>query len=107
MKKLLAPLLAALALSVAPAALAADRGSGRSGDHDEALRAVEAREALPIARIMEIALRAAPGEIVEIELDSEDGTLIYEVEVLSGSGRVRKVDIDARTGAVLDIEDED
>ena len=52
-------------------------------------------------------MRAAPGEIVEIELDREEGTLIYEVEVLSGSGRVRKVEIDARTGAVLEIEDED
>ncbi len=103
MKKLLAPLLAALALSMAPPAFA-DRSSG---DHDEALRAVEARQALPIARIMEIAVRAVPGEIIEIELDRDDGTLIYEVEVLSSAGRVRKVEIDARTGAVLDIEDED
>ncbi len=107
MKKLIAPLFAALALSMASPVLAADRGSGRSGDHDEALRAVEARQALPIARIMEIALQAVPGEIVEIELDRDDGRLIYEVEVLTGGGRVRKVDIDARTGAVLEIEDED
>lgn len=101
MKKLLALLMAAIALSLAPPALADPI------DHDEALRAVEARQALPIARIMEIAQRAVPGEIIEIELDRDDDTLVYEVEVLSSAGRVRKVEIDARTGAVLDIEDED
>lgn len=102
MKRLLAPLLAALALTaLAPTALA-DRLS-----HDEALRAVESREALPLARIMQIALQNAPGEVVEVELERDDGRLVYEVEVLSASGRVRKVEIDARTGTVLDIEDED
>ena len=106
-KLIFAPLLAVAMLVAAAQTALADRGHGRDGDHNEALRAVEAREALPVARIMEIALEQAPGEIVEVELDREDGRLIYEVEVLSGSGRVRQVDIDARTGAVLDIEDED
>lgn len=102
MKRFFAPLLAALALmALAPNALA-DRVS-----HDEALRAVQAGQALPLARIMQIALQHAPGEIVEVELERDDGRLIYEVEVLGASGRVRKVEIDARTGAVLDIEDED
>ena len=98
---------AAFALAaVSPVALA-DRGRGRRGDHDEARAAVEAREALPLTRIMEIAQRTVPGEIVEVELEREDGRLIYEVEVLTRTGRVRKVEIDARSGRVLDVEDED
>ena len=85
----------------------ADRGRGRHGDHDEALTAVETRQALPLTRIFQIARTAVPGEIVEVELDREHGRLIYEVEVLTSSGRVRKVEIDARTGDVLEVEDED
>lgn len=99
-------LVAAVALAMAAPALA-DRGHGRSGDHDDALEAVEAREALPLTRIMEIALHTVPGEIIEIELDREDGRLIYEVDVLTRTGRLRQVEIDARTGQVLEVEDED
>jgi len=97
----------AAVLAMSPAAIASDRGHGRSGDHDDALAAVEAREALPLSRIMEIALQAAPGEIIEIELDREDGRLIYEVDVLTRTGRLLQVEIDARTGQVLEVEDED
>lgn len=85
----------------------AERGRGRSGDHDDALRAVEMRQALPLTRIMSIAQEAVPGEIIEIELDHDDDQLIYEVKILARNGRVREVEIDARSGAVLKVEDED
>jgi uncharacterized membrane protein YkoI len=108
MIKRLRPALLALAVGLAfasPAFAHSDRG--RSGDHDDALRAVEMRQALPLTRIMSIAQEAVPGEIVEIELDNEDDRLIYEVKILARNGRVREVEIDARTGAVLQVEDED
>lgn len=100
--------MALAAMAIATSAMAHQgRGRGRDGDHDEARAAVEAREALPLTRILEIARRAVPGEIVEVELEREHGQLIYEVEVLTRTGRVRKVEIDARSGRVLDVEDED
>lgn len=105
-RPLRAALLAAVALAFATPALA-DGERGRSGDHDEALSAVERREALPVTRIIGIAQGAVPGEIVEIELEREHERLIYEVKILARSGRVREVEIDARTGAVLRVEDED
>jgi len=99
--------LAALALAaLAPGAASADRGRGRGGDHDDALDARARREALPLPRILEIARGAVPGEVLEVEIEREHGRLIYEVEILSRSGRVRKVEIDARTGTVLEVEDE-
>ncbi len=100
--------LLALAASLAFAAPAlADGERGRSGDHDEALSAVERREALPVTRIIGIAQGAVPGEIVEIELEREHNRLVYEVKILARSGRVREIEIDARSGAVLQVEDED
>lgn len=104
---ILASLAAALALvALSPMALA-ERGRGRHGDHDDALAAVESREALPLTQIIAIAQRAVPGEIIEVELDRHHGRLIYEVDVLTRTGRVRQVEIDARSGRVLEVEDED
>ncbi|MCL4716219.1 MAG: PepSY domain-containing protein [Hyphomonadaceae bacterium] len=104
LRKLILPALALLAaVAAAPLALADRRG----GDHDEALRAVEAQRAMPLAAILQIAQRTAPGEVVEVELEQEDGRLIYEIKVLTRTGRVREIEIDARTGAVLSVEEED
>lgn len=106
-KLLLAPLGAALTLAAITSVAMADQGRGRHGDHDDALAAVEARQALPLTRIFQIAQTAVPGEIIEVELDRDDGRLIYEVDILTSTGRLRQVEIDARTGEVLDVEDED
>jgi uncharacterized membrane protein YkoI len=97
---LLAGFVALAAFAAAPAALA-DR------DHDDALRAVESQRALPLSAILRIAQRTTPGEVVEVELEDDDGHLIYEIKVLTRTGRVRELEIDARTGNVLSVEDED
>lgn len=97
--------LAVFAAALAPTA-EARRGRGRGGDHDEAREAYEIGEALPLSRILPLALRAVPGEILEVELEREHGRLLYEIEILARSGRVRKVILDARTGAFLGAEDE-
>lgn len=82
------------------------RGRGRGGDHDEAREALEDGESLPLSRILPLALRAVPGEVLEVELEREHGRLVYEIEILAQSGRVRKVIFDARTGAIVGVEDE-
>ena len=48
-----------------------------------------------------------PGEIIEIELDDEDGRYIYEVEVIAEDGSEIELEIDASTGEVLkaDVDD--
>ena len=83
------------------------RGRGRGGDHDEAREAVERGEALPLSEILAIVRRVEPGEVIEVELERDHGRLEYEIEVLTPRGRVRKVTLDARTGAILENEDED
>lgn len=66
---------------------------------------MERGEALSLAQILPLAQRAVPGEVLEVELESEHGQLIYEIEILARTGRVRKVIVDARTGALLGVED--
>ena len=97
-------LAAAASLALSGAALARDR---RDGDHDEARAAVARGEAMPLSEILPIALRAEPGDVLEVDLEEDHGRLEYEIEILTRSGRVRKVTLDARTGAILETEDED
>ena len=79
----------------------ADARRGRGGDHDDARHAVESGEALSLSRILPLALRAVPGEVLDVAFGREHGRLVYEVQVLARDGRVRNVVLDARTGAVL------
>jgi uncharacterized membrane protein YkoI len=73
--------------------IAASR-DGRDSDQERARDAFERGEILPISEILAIALQHLPGDVVG-----------YEIDVLTAAGRVREIEIDARTGAVLDIDD--
>ncbi|HEY6642057.1 PepSY domain-containing protein [Povalibacter sp.] len=75
-------------------------------DRDSIRQALKRGEALPLVRILAIAQQAVPGEVIEVELERDDGKLIYEIKVLTTKGRVREIEIDARTGSVLAIEDD-
>ncbi|WP_210529713.1 PepSY domain-containing protein [Rubellimicrobium arenae] len=46
------------------------------------------------------------GEVLDVELDNEDGVLIYEFEILTGDGRLIEVEMLAASGEVLEVEDE-
>jgi uncharacterized membrane protein YkoI len=72
-----------------------------------AIRTAVARgELVPLPRILAIARARVAGEVVKTELESDHGRLEYEVKILTPSGRVREVELDARTGKVLKIEDD-
>ncbi|MFT5537897.1 MAG: putative membrane protein YkoI [Parasphingorhabdus sp.] len=47
------------------------------------------------------AVRAAPGEVIDSELESEDGVIVYEFEIQQGDV-VREIEVDAHTGAILE-----
>src|SRR5690625_5177707 len=52
---------------------------------------------------IDIALNEFPGTIVELELESDDGRLIYEIEIESGHEEA-EIEIDAHTGEILVID---
>ncbi|MBH0231411.1 PepSY domain-containing protein [Halobacillus yeomjeoni] len=54
----------------------------------------------------EIALERVSGEVVESEVEKEDGTIVFEFEIKTDSG-VKEVEIDGNSGRVLEVEDED
>lgn len=94
-------LVAALLLACAAGAVRAD-----DDDHDAARRAREAGAVLPLAALQERVRAELGGRIVGVEFEREDGRYVYEFRVLMPDGRLREVEVDARTGAVRAGEDE-
>lgn len=85
--------------------------------HDDAGYARRARlmgRALPLQQILDKVHRVMPGEVVKVELESEHypseqhpHKLQYEIKVLAHDGRLMEVKLDARTGEVTEIEQDD
>lgn len=76
-------------------------------DADAVLRAVQRDELMPLSRVLDILRTERQGEVVEIELDVDDGRVIYDFDVLTSEGRLYAVAIDAVTGQVVEVELED
>jgi uncharacterized membrane protein YkoI len=51
-------------------------------------------------------LQQVPGQVIKVELDDENGLLIYEIDIRTQSG-VYEVHVNAATGEVLKVERED
>ena len=76
-------------------------GAGDSSDHERARQAVAAGEVLPLRTILERIEREYPGQVMEVELERENGECVYEVKVLRKNGVLVKLKINARDGALL------
>lgn len=63
--------------------------------------------ALSEAQAIELALAEVPGEVLETELEREDGMQVYEIEILGADGVEMEVEINAATGEILEVEAED
>lgn len=75
-------------------------------EQDAIRKAVQRGELLPLPRILAIAQSKVPGDVVKVELEYESWGIKYEVKILTASGRVREVELNARTGALIKIEDD-
>ncbi|MBL4952812.1 PepSY domain-containing protein [Neobacillus sp. YIM B02564] len=53
----------------------------------------------------EIALKKVKGEVVRVKLETDDGREYYEV-IIQSSGTVYEVEVDAKTGQVVEVEKE-
>lgn len=75
--------------------------SPRVHDHDRARAALQAGEVLPLTEILARVGRTHPGQVLEVELERDDGVWIYELKLLQGDGLLVKLKVDARDGTVV------
>lgn len=106
MKTFVTGALCAAVLVVASGVADDDDDARHAREHDAIRAALQRGEVLPLARILAIAQQKVPGDVIEVELESKRAALVYEIKVLTESGRVREVKIDARSGTVLSVEDD-
>lgn len=94
-----------LALSLASALAATGVPAWDDDDHYEARWAVQSGLALPLAEILQRLDGRLDGDIIEVELDEDDGHYVYELKVITRSGRLLEVEVDARNARILEIDD--
>jgi uncharacterized membrane protein YkoI len=81
--------------------LADDRG------HERARQALEAGEILPLRTILEQLERDYPGQILEVELEREEGRWLYEITLLREGGALVKLKVDGADGTLLGVKGRD
>ncbi len=101
-RRFLAPLAFAAALSLIPVSIAV----ADDDDHIEARALLQRGEIVPLAQILDVVRQRVPGDVIEVELERDDGLWEYEVKVLTPTGIVRKLTLDARNASVLKIKDD-
>ena len=101
MQRLAATLFCSLALLLATAPAHAD------SDQDRARAAVQAGQVLPLKAVLERLEREHPGQVLEVELERDDGRWVYEVKLLQAGGRLVKLELDADSGEVLKRRERD
>ena len=62
---------------------------------------------LPLEQIIQSAMAIKSGQILETELDDEDGRYLYELDILDQHGQVWELKLDASTGELIELENED
>ncbi|WP_253798981.1 PepSY domain-containing protein [Rhodovulum sp. P5] len=67
-------------------------------DHDRARAALERGEILPLSEILPDVQARHGGRVIEVELERERGRYVYEFEVITRSGRILEIEVDAATG---------
>lgn len=89
-----------LAAIVAPL-LSLSAGAVFADPLDDLFYPADSNGVLPIERILDQARAAFAGTITEVELERENGRLVYEVEILTPDGREAEIEYDARSGFEL------
>ena len=62
---------------------------------------------MPLEKLIIKAQSMHPGRLIEAELKTIDGHDIYEIETLDGAGKVWEIYFDAKTGELVDYEEEE
>ncbi len=70
-------------------------------DQDRARAAVQAGKVLPLKTVLERLERDHPGQLLEVELEEDDGRWLYEIKLIEPGGRMVKLKLDAASGDVV------
>ena len=64
-------------------------------------------EILPLETILVQFPPKEYGKLLDLEVEREHGTVVYEIEFLRSDGRIVEIEVDARNGKILEQEIDD
>ncbi|MDR7080291.1 putative membrane protein YkoI [Neobacillus niacini] len=112
--KILIPAIAAAILagggfSIAQAAVPQDKPTTEAAEENDDQSQAELVKQVKITEeeATKAALEKVAGTVKEVELEDEDGTIVYGIEVVSTDGSQQDVKVDAQTGKVVKVEADD
>jgi len=77
------------------------------GERDERVSPKDREEVkISIEQARKTVLERVRGTIIEEELEKEDGRIVYSIEVRQANQKVFDVEVDAKTGAIVKVEEE-
>lgn len=65
---------------------------------------VEAGRLLPLSTVLNRLEESYIGQVIEVEVEQEDGQIIYEIEMIGPEGQLVEFTVDAASGALIAIE---
>lgn len=82
--------------------------TARDIDQDEALRLRQQGEIMAFESVLALVMERYPGaRLLGAELEEDDDEYIYEIELVTRERVVRDLEVDARTGKILEDEEDD
>ena len=108
-------LLVGVLVAVTSLASADGKGKGQGGEKDKAVKGSITAGKMDDAKLMDMAkisladavaaaVAKVPGKPWKAELEAEDGSLIFTVQVVTAAGEWKEVAVDAGNGAILNVE---
>lgn len=97
--------LIAFGLGTAAAMLPASVWADRDRDHDQARRAVEGGEALPLFDILARVRPQLGGEVVGVSFKRRHDRWVYEFKVVGLGGQLTEVYVDAASAEIIKREE--
>lgn len=90
-----------------PKATDRQKDNDREDDDSPEMQAKLAKKAkITPEQARKIATDKVAGTIIEEELEREDGKLVYSIEIRDANQKVFDVEVDAKTGAIVNVEEE-
>lgn len=76
-------------------------------DHMDARKLQQEGRILSLESILVQLRPIYPGRVLDVELEQENGQIVYEFEILGKDGVIREVYVDASNGKVIKTEEDD
>jgi len=83
------------------------QSSWADNDYDQAKKLLDAGDILSLENILAKISTQYPGRVLEVELETEDQQVLYEIDMIDSKGLVWELKVNAKTAEVIERKQDD